>query len=267
MKRLKIITILMIISVFIIGCTSQSEKQSADKPKEKEEKTELMISAAISLTDALDEIKTIYEKEHPVELTFNLGGSGSLAQQIQQGVPTDIFISANETWMDTLENEELIHTDSRVDITGNNLVLITNESSEINYQSVDEINPEDVDKIAIGNPESVPAGAYSEQALHHLNMWDELNDNNKLVLAKDVRQVLTYVETGNADIGFIYESDAQTSDKINILTTVDKDLHDPVIYPAAVIADTEHEKEAADFVAFMEMEQAQKILSKYGFKK
>lgn len=268
MKKLKLFPFLVIFFVFMVGCTNgDSEKQATEQPKQKEERTEIMVSAAISLTDALNEIKTIYEKEHPVKLTFNLGGSGSLAQQIQQGVPSDIFISANVDWMNTLEEESLVDSDSRADITGNNLVLITNKSSKINYQNVDEINPDDVDKIAVGNPDSVPAGTYSKQVLEHLHMWNELNNDNKLVLAKDVRQVLTYVETGNADIGFVYESDAQTSDKINILTTADKDLHDPIIYPAAVIKDTEHEKEAADFISFMDSDQAQEILEKYGFKK
>jgi molybdate transport system substrate-binding protein len=268
MKKLKVISVFIFVVLLIAGCTNKNaEKESTVKPKENNTRTELMISAAISLTDALDEIKTIYEKEHPVALTFNLGGSGSLAQQIQQGVPSDVFISANETWMDTLERENLINKDSRADVAGNNLVLITIELSNMNYQSINELNPDDVDKVAIGNPDSVPAGEYAEQALQQLNVWNELNDDNKLVLAKNVRQVLTYIETGNADIGFVYESDALTSDKINILTTVDKTLHDPIIYPAAVIADTAHEKESADFVAFMNSKQAQQILEKYGFKR
>lgn len=262
MKMLNIIILLIITSTVIVGCSNENTK-----PEDTTDKTKIMISAAISLTDALGEIKTIYEKNHQVELTFNLGGSGSLAQQIQQGAPSDIFISANQKWMDTLEEEKLIIPSTRTDITGNNIVLITNQSSNLNYNSVDEIKVDDVDKIAIGNPESVPAGKYSEQALQALNMWEELSENDKLVLAKDVRQVLTYVETGNADIGFVYESDAQISDKINILTTVDKSLHDPVVYPAAIISDSEHKEEATAFISFMESEQAQDILRKYGFKK
>ena len=258
----KITIILIIISIITIGCTDgNAEKQRKD------EQIELTVSAAISLTDALEDIKSVYEKEHAVQLTFNLGGSGSLAQQIQQGAPADIFISANEDWMDTLEKEKLIHSNTRTDVTGNNLVLITNHSAKFRGQNVDEIEPNEIDKIAIGNPESVPAGAYTKQALQHLNMWDDLNDHNKLILAKDVRQVLTYVETGNADIGFVYESDARTSDKINIAATVDNELHDPIIYPAAVITDTKHKKEATDLIAFMNSKQAQEILAKYGFNK
>ncbi|MBD8004128.1 molybdate ABC transporter substrate-binding protein [Bacillus norwichensis] len=269
MKKLGIF-MLLIASLLFAGCSSNNTSEpnnqdSAEKSNKAEEKTPLTVSAAVSLTDALEEIKELYEKDHPVELTFNLGGSGTLAQQIQQGAPVDIFISANQEWMDTLEKEDLVNTSTRENVTGNKIVLITGADSKINYKSVDEISAADLDQIAIGNPESVPAGEYTEEILHNLKKWDELKD--KLVLAKDVRQVLTYVETGNADIGFVYESDAVTSDKIKVLSTIDESLHDPIIYPGAVLADTKHEKEAEEFLKFLEAEEAQSILEKYGFKK
>lgn len=255
MKKIMII-LLLCMSILFIGCSDKNTSK---------EKVTLTISAAVSLTDALEEIKEIYEKNNSVELTFNLGGSGTLAQQIQQGAPTDVFISANQQWMDTLEEEDLINTSTRSDVTGNNLVLITQKSSSIAYQSFSEIASEDVEKVAIGNPESVPAGKYTEEILHNLNLWDELED--KLVYAKDVRQVLTYVETGNTEIGFVYESDALSSDDIKILATAEKGLHEPIIYPMAVIDDTKHTEEAADFVLFMKTDEAQEILAKHGFRK
>lgn len=260
MKKFTILIFMsLIFSLPMAGCNSQ-----AGETDPKEEKIPLTVSAAVSLTDALEEIKELYEKDHPVDLTFNLGGSGTLAQQIQQGAPVDIFISANREWMDKLEEDDLVNTSTREDVTGNKIVLITGEASKIDYKSADEISAADVDQIAIGNPESVPAGKYTEEILHNLKKWDELE--GKLVRAKDVRQVLTYVETGNADIGFVYESDAMTSDKIKILATVDESLHDPIIYPGAVLADTKHEKEASDFLKFLKTEEAQSILEKYGFK-
>ncbi|MHA6260312.1 molybdate ABC transporter substrate-binding protein [Sporosarcina sp. CAU 1771] len=254
MKKLYFFSILLALSLSLIGCTGK-----------KEEKVEIMVSAAVSLTDALKDIKELYEKDHAVELTYNLQGSGSLAQQIQQGAPVDVFISANQKWMDTLEDEELIITATRQDVTGNKLVLITGLSSGITYSSVKDISAEDIAQIAIGNPESVPAGTYAEQVLKKLSKWEELED--KLVLAKDVRQVLTYVETGNVDIGFVYESDALSSNKIQILATAEDGTHDPVIYPGAVLVDTKQEKEATKFLVFMASEQAQKILENYGFRK
>lgn len=257
---------LFILSLVLIGCTDKKKETdepiTSDKP---EEKVELMVSAAVSLTDALEEIKELYEKDHAVKLTYNLGGSGGLAQQIQEGAPVDVFISANQEWMDTLEDEEFIISATRQDITGNKLVLITGTASDLAYSSVEDINAEDIEQIAIGNPESVPAGAYTEQVLKKLNMWEELED--KLILGKDVRQVLTYVETGNVDIGFVYESDALSSNDITILATAEDGTHDPVIYPGAVLLDTKQEKAATDFLTFMVSDEAQEILKKHGFRK
>lgn len=260
------IFMLLIASLLFAGCSSNEASNNVEKEKT-EKKIPLTVSAAVSLTDALEEMKEIYEKDHSVDLTFNLGGSGTLAQQIQQGAPVDIFISANQEWMDTLEEDGLVKTSTRKNVTGNKIVLITSADSNIHYKSPDEISAADVDQIAIGNPESVPAGKYTKEILHNLNKWDELDKEKKLVMAKDVRQVLTYVETGNADIGFVYESDAATSDKINILATVDESLHEPIIYPGAVLAKTRHEKEAEEFLTFLKTEEAQNILEKYGFKK
>ncbi|MBM7714878.1 molybdate transport system substrate-binding protein [Bacillus thermophilus] len=263
MKKFAIF-ILLVASLLLAGCNSKETTTNVDKETEGK-KIPLTVSAAVSLTEALEEIKELYEKDHTVDITLQLGGSGTLARQIQQGAPVDIFLSANQEWMDTLEKEDLINRSTRANITGNKMVMITSADSDIQYTSAAQISAKDVEQIAIGNPKSVPAGKYTEEALHHLNKWNELKD--QLVLAKDVRQVLTYVETGNADIGFVYESDAVNSDKIKMLATVDDSLHGPIVYPGAVIANTKHEKEAEDFLTFLQTEEAQNIMKKYGFKK
>jgi len=260
MNKIKAKLFLITLMIFVLGCTANGHSDDA-----KAEVTSLNISAAISLTDALEEIKDIYEKENDVELSFNLAGSGTLAQQIQQGAPVDVFISANQNWMDTLEADNLIQIDTRSNITGNRLVLIGSDASGLTKASVEDVLKENITKIAIGNPESVPAGKYTEQTLNGLHMWKELED--KFVFAKDVRQVLTYVETGNSDIGFVYESDALTSNTINILTVVDEDLHDPILYPGAVLVDSKHSEAAHNFLTFMESDVAQEILENYGFTK
>ena len=266
MKKLRIFATLVLLMTVLIACGGKNDqvKHSATTQKNADQ-TRLTISAAISLTDALEEIKAIYEANHPVELSFNLGSSGKLAQQIQQGAPADVFISANQDWMDTLEAEEEIISDTRDDITGNQLVLITGKDATIDYSSFHDIDTADIDQLAIGNPESVPAGKYTEQTLKNLDLWDTME--SKFVLAKDVRQVLTYVETGNADIGFVYESDALSSDKIKILAAAETGMHDPIIYPGAVIADSPHVKEAKAFMEFMATDTAQHILAKHGFTK
>ena len=247
-------SIFVLISLLISGCANSTT-----------ESIEMNISAAVSLTDALEEIKTIYEKDHNVKLTYILGGSGKLAQQIQQGAPVDVFLSANQDWMDTLEKENLLINETRADITGNKIVLITGTDSSISYDSIEDIKASELQQVAIGNPESVPAGQYTEQLLNNLDLWAELK--SKIVFAQDVRQVLTYVETGNVDIGFVYESDAISSTSVKILASADSSLHDSIIYPAAVLKDTKHEKEASNFVKFMASEKAQEILERHGFRK
>lgn len=257
MNKFKFLLFSLVLLLILAACSSNSEKQ--------DEKVPLTVSAAVSLTDALEDIKTLYEKDHKVEFTFNLQGSGSLAQQIQQGAPVDIFISANQQWMETLAEDQLIIDSTKEDVTGNKLVLITSKDSPIDYDSIEAIGDNEIKKIAIGNPESVPAGKYTEQVLQNLNLWDSLE--NKFILAKDVRQVLTYVETENVDIGFVYESDARSSDQVKILATAKNHTHDPIIYPAAIIKDTKHEKEATEFMTFLSTDVAQDILKNHGFSK
>src|SRR5699024_901877 len=152
----------------------------------------------------MEELKSIYQEEHPsVTLIFNFASSGKLAQQIQQGAPVDVFISANGNWMDTLMKDNYVDTQDLVDVTENQLVLIAEKSSTLPYTSFDNIKKEDFSQIAIGNPETVPAGHYTKIALHNIGIWDQLTD--QIVFAKDVRQVLTYVETGNTELGFVYK--------------------------------------------------------------
>lgn len=257
--RIRILFFLFILSVLALASCSNSNDTEGSI-----EKINLTISSAVSLTEALQELKKTYEEDHSVQLTFNFGGSGSLAQQIRQGAPVDVFISANEYWVDELADKNLILPETRSTVTSNRLVLITSIDSSFQYTSVSQIIPEGLNQIAIGNPESVPAGMYTRQALQNLNLWEDLE--SKFILGKDVRQVLIYVETGNVDIGFAYESDAFSSNKINILTTVPENLHNPITYPGAVLHSSKHAKEARDFLKFLTSEHAQQVFKKYGFR-
>ncbi|HLR52892.1 MAG TPA: molybdate ABC transporter substrate-binding protein [Candidatus Avamphibacillus sp.] len=253
------------LSLFMIGIFISACGNKVPANEEVEYEKELTISAAISLTDALNEVKDLYQANNNTKLTFNFGGSGTLTQQIQQGAPVDIFISANQDWMNKLEQEELILTETREKVTMNRIVLISNQSADFDYESFEDISASDFDQIAIGNPESVPAGKYTEQILHSIDLWDKLKD--KLILAKDVRQVLTYVESGNTDLGFVYESDARLSDQINVLAIAKEEWHDPIIYPGAVLKDSTNQEEATSFLKFLQTDKTQAIFEKYGFKK
>jgi len=259
---------MVLLFIVLAGCSNDKDDTNTSKEATKNkssETTELTISAAVSLTDALEEMQTSFEKEHNVKMKFNLGSSGTLAQQIEQGAPADIFISANEEWMDKLAAKKLIKTDSRKDVTENRIVLITSKDNPAKVSDIKALSNKNVSQIAIGNPESVPAGKYTEQVLNHLKKWDGLKD--KFIMAKDVRQVLTYTETGNADVGFVYASDAKVSDKVKVLDTADAAWHEPIIYPGAIVADTKQAKTAQTFMDYITSKEGQEILQKYGFGK
>jgi len=204
MKR---ILALIYLVLLLTSCASGNLKEG------KEEKTTLMISAAASLTDALNELKPIFEDENPsIELLFNYGGSGKLAQMIIQGAPSDVFLSASESDMERLQVEDMILNDTRVNFAENELALIANKEQPVIVSSFEEISSAVIGHIAIGEPESVPAGRYTKQVLERLDLWDSLTGS--LVMSSDVRQVLTHVELGNADAGIVYASDVLRSEKV-----------------------------------------------------
>src|SRR5690625_5220907 len=252
--------------IFLIRCSVSDTTKSNTSPlvaQKKGEKTELFISAAASLTDALEEIKAVYEKENSVKLILNFGGSGKLAQQIQQGAPVDFFLSANEYWMNQLIKDNFIEKGTVNDITGNKLVLNVKRDSKIELSSFENIVDYPFEQIAIGNPESVQAGKYTEETLISVGIRDVLE--HKMVFAQNERQVLIYVETGNTVIGFVYESDALSSEYVKILTFSDSVGHEPIIYQGALTAQTELNQAGMDFMEFLLSSEAQAILEKYGF--
>ena len=224
---------------------------------------EVTVSAAISLKDALDEISHLYSTQHPgAELHFNLGGSGTLQRQIEQGAPVDIFISASLKEMDSLQSQGLLLPDTRKSLARNSVVLIIPAEST-SISSFQDLTKAAVKTVAVGEPQTVPAGKYAQEVLTHFGIYDQLKQ--KLVLAKDVRQVLTYVETGNADAGIVYATDAKISKKVTVVATAPEDSHSPVVYPAAVIKNSKNAATAKAFLDFLASEKARTVFQKYGF--
>ena len=227
-------------------------------------KTELTVSAAISLKDALDEVKQVYGSANPgVSLAMNYGGSGTLQIQIEQGAPVDIFLSAAPKQMDALAAKGLLLDGTRGDLLRNDVVLIVPKDSSLQIASFQDLARTDIKKVALGEPATVPAGQYAKEVLTSLGIYDAVNA--KAVLAKDVRQVLTYVETGNVDAGIVYATDALSSSKVNVVATAPENSHDPVIYPAAVVKDSKNPAAARAFLDFLSGAQARTIFQKYGF--
>lgn len=256
MKKILSIALALVLALSMIimtGCGSSDE-----------EKAEVTVLAAASLTDALDEIITEYEKDADCTITPSYAGSGDLVQQIEGGAPCDIFISASKSNMDQLEEGGYIDTDTRKDMLVNTLTLIaTIEKKDV--VTMDTLTSDEVGTIALGEPETVPAGKYATQVLDNLDITSQLTD--KIVYAKDVRAVLDYVETGNADCGFVYRTDALMMDdeKGVIIGDVDESLHDAIVYPAAILKDAPQADYAADFYEFLQSDFAKEVFEKYGF--
>lgn len=239
------------------GCSTNVQTKNS------EEKVELTISAAASLQEALTDIKREFEKEYPnVIVNYNFGASGALQQQISQGAPVDLFFSAAEDKFDQLVQEGLIEESEGIDIVGNELVLVIPKGSEKEVKAFEDLVK--TDKISIGTPEAVPAGKYAKETLESINVWSAIE--GKVVYAKDVRQVLTYVETNNVDAGIVYKTDALISQKVQIVATAEEETHAPIIYPVGVIKNSSYHNEAKLFYEYLQNEKSMNTLEEYGFK-
>lgn len=226
-------------------------------------RTPLLVSAAASLKEVMEDLKPLYQKSRSdVNLTFNFGASGALLQQIQQGAPADIFISAAKGQMDTLDQQGALVSGTRGNLANNKLALIVPKGSGA-VTSFKSLTKLDIKRIAIGEPRSVPAGQYAEQVLRKLNLWNEVKP--KLVYVNTVRQVLATVESGNANAGFVYITDAKISDKVKVVVIADDEYHSPIAYPMAVLKSSKNMDAAKAFVQFLSGSEAKGVLQKYGF--
>ena len=223
----------------------------------------LLISAAASLKEALSEIKPIYQQvKSNVTVNYNFAASGNLQQQIENGAPADIFFSAAKKQMDALQEKNLIFPDTRRNLLTNSLVLIVPINSK-GITSFRDLTAANVRRIAVGEPRSVPAGQYAEEVLINLGILEQLKP--KFVLSNNVRNVLAAVESGNADAGVVYATDAKLSDGVRIVATVPANLHSPIVYPVAVLKNSKNAATAREYVQFLGSDRAFSIFEKYGF--
>lgn len=268
-KWFKFVSTFIFLLMFAVACSNnESKDQSSDKKEtptasESKENVELTISAAASLKDAMDVIQHTYQEEHPeVKLKFNFGASGSLQQQISQGAPVDLFFSSAEDKFDLLVEEGTIAKEDGLDLLGNELVLVVPKEDQ-SIKGFEDLVKAEVDKISIGTPETVPAGTYAKESLEKTNLWKDVE--SKVVYAKDVRQVLSYVETGNVEAGIVYKTDALVSNKVEIVASADPATHTPIIYPVGIINDSKHYEAAKEFYKYLKNDDALKVFEKYGF--
>ncbi|MBP2002172.1 molybdate transport system substrate-binding protein [Paenibacillus shirakamiensis] len=274
MKRTPLVKVysMLLLVLWIAGCSSgKATGPSADMGNKAQEgnsgqptQVEILISAAASLKTSLTELQTLYQKDHPeIHVTFNFGASGSLQKQIEQGAPADVFFSAGKKQMDTLINEKRVDKSSVHNILRNELVMVTPKGASQAPKTLEDLSRLEGQHIAVGEPASVPAGAYAKESLTKAGLWNSLQ--SKFVYAKDVRQVLTYVETGNAAAGFVYKSDALLSTKTDTALTLEPKSHSDIVYPAGLVSDTKHKAEAQAFIEFMQSKTASEIFLKNGF--
>jgi molybdate transport system substrate-binding protein len=225
----------------------------------------MTVSAAVSLKEAMEAVAPAFANKTGDPVQFMFGSSGQLAAQIQNGAPVDVFISAADKQVDDLSKANLLDDATRRVIAGNTLVLIAPVNSALKIDSFAQLNSsQNVKRIAVGEPKSVPAGQYAAQALAHFKLTEPLK--NKLLFGTNVRQVLSYVERGEVDCGIVYSTDAAASgEKVRILATAPAESHEPIIYPAAVVRQSKNSARARAFLDFLLSDEAQATLRSKGF--
>lgn len=237
---------------------------AADPAAQRRDKSEILISAAVSLKDVMSAVTPAFEKMNPgIRLTFNYGASGQLRIQIENGAPADVFISAATGDMDILQQKGLIYEDTRRDVAGNSLVLIRNRTVGPRFAKMEELAGNNVVRVAIGNPVTVPAGRYAKESLESANLYARLK--GKLILGENVRQVLDYVARGEADAGFVYRTDAMAESRVEIVEKVPASRHRPILYPAAAVRLSGEAAAAKKFVQYLSSAEARSIFRRYGF--
>ena len=224
--------------------------------------TDIVVSAAASLSNSFSELGKLYEAKHPGDkIVANFAASDVLLKQIQQGAPADVFASADEQTMDRAARSNDVDKTTRKDFAANTLVLIVGSGAKSPVK-LEDIAGSGYAHIAIGNPDSVPAGRYAKEALTSANLWDKIQP--QVVPAQNVRQALDYVARGEAQAGFVYATDAETQkEKVHVAMTVPTST--PVRYPIAVTAKSQQADAARNFIEFVISAEGQAVLKKYGF--
>jgi molybdate transport system substrate-binding protein len=222
---------------------------------------EINVYAASSLTDAMKEIGAGYEKQSGDHLVFNFAASSTLARQIEEGAPADIFFSADDAQMDRVQKSGYLENESRRDLLSNTLVIIAPADSPIALGSAVEL-ARNAQRIALGDPKLVPVGVYTRAYLEKLNLWKKIEP--KIIPTENVRAALAVVESGNVDAAFVYKTDANVSRKVKITFSVPP-AETSIHYPAALVKQAPRKPEAEKLLRYLGSDDASKIFEKFGF--
>lgn len=259
------------------GCSSSSKTTETQEPAEEEtaEPVELVVFAAASMTDTMNEIAEMYKDVAPnVTISYNFDSSGTLKTQIQEGADCDIFISAAQKQMNQLditqdssvntEGLDFVDTDTRFDLVSNSVVLITPEENPAGVNSFEDVDTDKVSLIALGNSD-VPVGQYSEEIFTYMGIWDKLNNEQKITFGTNVREVLAQVEEGGADCGIVYSTDAATTDKVEVVASAPEGSHKAITYPAAVLKTSNNPDAAKAFIEYLKIDECTAVFENAGF--
>lgn len=226
---------------------------------------DITVSAAASLTNAFQDIGREFEAANPgSKVLFNFGASGQLVQQIVRGAPVDAFAAADQESMDRAEKQGAVERSTRFNFTRNNLVLVVPADSTVAIANLGDLKAAAIGRIAMGNPDSVPAGKYAKLALDKAGLWESLKE--RMVNTQNVRQALDYVARGEADAGFVYATDALVMPaRVKVAARIEVPAE--ILYPVAAIRGGGNQRGGIQFVAFLKSEMAQRILARHGFLK
>ena len=224
---------------------------------------ELAVHAAASLTDAMKEIAVAYEKESGDKLQFNFGASSMLARQIEEGAPADLFFSADEAKMDALEKKALLLPGTRRSLLSNSLVIVVAADATSVPKSAADLTKAEYKKLALAEPQTVPAGIYAREYLQKVGLWDAVKE--MVVPTENVRAALAAVESGNVDAGIIYKTDSLISKKVKIAVEIPAAEGPKISYPVAVLKSSKEPERAKKFAEYLAGPKARAIFAKFGF--
>ena len=223
----------------------------------------LIVSGAASLINAMTEIKAGFEKAHPQwEVFVNFAASGQLLQQIEVGAPVDVFVPADQETMDRAQKAGRIDEASRVDFTANDLLLVVPADTR-DVSCLADLGDDKVGRVALGEPDAVPAGSYTRQTLTRAGLWERLE--SKLIYGLSVKQALDYVALGEVDAAFVYATDARLASR-QVRVVANMDGHKPIVYPAALVKNCLHQDMGRAFLAYLQSADAQAVMARHGFK-
>lgn len=252
--------VIVLLSILLITVGSQVVTPVPSDPQS----SKLLVAAAASLQDVLETLDPLFEATHSgISINYNFAASGPLQQQIEQGAPVDLFISAASRQMDVLQQKKLLEPNTRRNILSNELVLVVPRTSPLRLAGFGQLKDPNVRRISVGEPRSVPAGQYAEEMFKKLGLLEELRP--KFVYGNSVRSILGVVESGNADAGVVYKTDARISNRVVQVATAPKNLHSPITYPMAIIAASRNKEAARVYAKFLISRQARDVFRKHGF--